>query len=80
MGLPYCAFDKHFTFKGLFIIYCFGVNSMTEEESYCQLIIINNNYYWLSLHLKGRGHNQSVSNFGLFFTFYFCSDLPNFGM
>ena len=26
--------------------------------------------------LKGRGHNQSMSNFGLFF--YFCSDLPNF--
>ena len=26
--------------------------------------------------LKGWGHNQSVSNFELFF--YFCSDLPNF--
>ena len=25
---------------------------------------------------EGPGHNQSMSNFGLFF--YFCSDLPNF--
>ena len=44
VGLSYHIFNKHFAFKGLSIVHCFGcyflLNSVTEEES-CQYITSN---------------------------------------